>query len=273
MKKSFKTLATLLSVMSLIPNLSSIRAEGESTSSSSTSSNKQIESEESKEPARKRQKLTEETEKPTKKAQKSTEKTQKPAEKTQKPVEETQKSTEKTQEPVEETYELVEEIPEPPEEPVQATIDYIERMLFDISVGCRFAYCFYPAKNDFSKHDYDLKMFAIKERSKITQQNMQKFKEIIFPTGNDMLSSDDFKVLYLMYMMRNLSRSPYPNLMPTYNIIDILCVCDNYEKISEIFESGSIYAILDKTRLDIHFYYKERYKVFHTISIEHKLGS
>ena len=230
MKKSFKTLATFLSIMSLIPNLSSIRAEGESTSSL-TSSSKQTESEESKEPARKRQKLTEETEKP---------------------IPETQKSTEK---------------------PVQEIIDYIEEILSDAYADRHLAFGFRIVQDDFSKQDYNVKMRIIKERSKIVQQNMKKFEERIFPTGNNIFSSDDFKVLYLMFMMKNLSQGPYRDFISTYSVIDILCICDKYEKISEIFESGCILAILDKTRLNIRFFYKDRYKISHKISLEHQLGS
>ena len=131
MKKSFKTLATFLSIMSLIPNLSSIRAEGESTSSL-TSSSKQTESEESKEPARKRQKLTEETEKP--------------AEETQKPDEETQKLTER---------------------PVQEIIYLIRRILSDASYPRNnLVFDFHPLQGNFSEQNYDIQMRIIKERSK-----------------------------------------------------------------------------------------------------------
>ena len=102
---------------------------------------------------------------------------------------------------------------------------------------------------------------------------MKKFEERIFPTGNNIFSSDDFKVLYLMFMMKNLSQGPYRDFISTYSVIDILCICDKYEKISEIFESGCILAILDKTRLNIRFFYKDRYKISHKISLEHQLGS
>ena len=97
---------------------------------------------------------------------------------------------------------------------------------------------------------------------------MKKFKERILPIGNK-FSSDDFRVLYLIFMLKSWNQGIYRDFISVFNIIDILCISDNYEKIPEVFKASRVFTILHGTRFDIDFSYKG--KIIHTISLEHQL--
>ena len=111
----------------------------------------------------------------------------------------------------------------------------------------------------------------IRERNKIVQQNMKEFEAKLFPAGNNIFSPDEFKILYLMFMMKNWNQGIYRDFISADNVIDILCITGDLEEFPEVFKARRVFAILWGTHLRILFEYEG--KLLHKTIIRHNLGS